>query len=231
MHVTFLNALLLFVSGSIVSVYGSVVGGTTLLSLPLLIFLGMPTPLAIGTNRLGLLILESTGATRFLKEKKLLWRKGIWLAVCAGFGAFIGSQITVTINLRAVNIATAVALLVSALILVRKNSLGFKEDTTKQHRVWLSLLIMFPLGIYGGLSFGGGFGTYTVMLLLSQGYTFIESAGLSRMIGVAMSLVASVNFILHRNVIDYPTALILGAGFVVGAWIGPGLAIKRVTFL
>ncbi len=227
MHLTIINGIILFVCGGIIAVYGSVVGGTTLLSLPLLIFLGMPTTLAIGTNRLGILILESTGAARFMKERRLPWRKGVWLTLVAGVGAFIGSRITVTISPAALNIATAVTILTSAIIILKKNSWGLTEDITRQKRLWLALLIIFPLSIYGGLSFGGGFGAYTMMLLLTQGYTFLESAGLSRMIGVAMSLVATVAFMFHGAVINYLVALVLGAGFIVGAWIGPGLAIKE----
>lgn len=227
MDLSLFNGLLLFVSGGVIAIYGSVVGGTTLLSLPLLLFLGMPTPIAIGTNRLSILILETTGAARFIKEGQLPWRKGVWLTLCAGAGAFIGSQITVTLSARALTIATAVTILISALILVKKDSWGLTENTSRKNRLWVSLLIIFPLSIYGGLSFGGGFGAYTMLLLLSQGYTLLEGAGLSRMIGIAMSLVATIGFMLHGGVINYPAALILGAGFIIGAWIGPGLAIKK----
>ncbi len=226
MDLTLLNNLLLFISGGIIAIYGSVVGGTTLLSLPLLLFLGLPTPIAIGTNRLSILLLETTGTARFIKEGQLPWRKGIWLTLCAGIGAFIGSQITVSLSTRTLTIATAVTILISALILVKKDAWGLTENTSRKNRLWLSLLIIFPLSIYGGLSFGGGFGAYTMLLLLSQGYTFLEGAGLSRMIGIAMSLVATIGFMLHGGVINYSVALILGAGFIIGAWIGPGLAIK-----
>ena len=56
-------------------------GGGSALSLPFLIFLGLPVNLANGTNRVAILLQNAVGTAGFAREKVLDLKKAIPLAV------------------------------------------------------------------------------------------------------------------------------------------------------
>ena len=66
-------------------------GSGSLLTLPLLMFLGLPANVANGTNRIGILF-QSIVASGSFKQKKVLDHKvGLWLGIPSVLGAIAGS--------------------------------------------------------------------------------------------------------------------------------------------
>ena len=57
-----------FVLGLVVSLINSIAGGGSTLSLPIMIFLGMPATVANGTNRIGLIIGNFSSAFNLMKH-------------------------------------------------------------------------------------------------------------------------------------------------------------------
>jgi len=57
--------VLMFFVGLIVSFYGTLVGGGSLITIPKLIILGLPPHTAIGTDRLGILGVTIAGLYKF----------------------------------------------------------------------------------------------------------------------------------------------------------------------
>ncbi|HEX8965153.1 MAG TPA: sulfite exporter TauE/SafE family protein, partial [Patescibacteria group bacterium] len=147
------------------------------------------------------------------------------LGIIAGLGSIIGVNLIIAINEKYLNIIVAILLVAIFLFIKNKNKLGIKEHTlTRKHYISLSLTT-FILGIWGGF-FGPGFGALSVILLVFFGFTFLESAAISRVIGVFMSGVAMIVFAQH-GLINYLYGAILGAGFAIGSWIGIGIALKK----
>ena len=73
-----MSYLLLFVVGSIAGTLNVLAGGGSFLTLPVLLFLGLPAPLANGTNRVAILA-QNIGAVwsfrrqGFFDARSLLW--------------------------------------------------------------------------------------------------------------------------------------------------------------
>ena len=66
-----------------------------LLTLPLLMFLGLPANVANGTNRVAIFLQNIVAVGSFKKQKIFHYSEGIWLAIPATVGAFLGSLIAV----------------------------------------------------------------------------------------------------------------------------------------
>ncbi|NLA91758.1 MAG: TSUP family transporter, partial [Synergistaceae bacterium] len=62
---------IIFVIGIVAGFFNTIGGGGSLLVLPFLTFLGMDIALAIGTNRLGVILQSGTAAVEYGRKKVL----------------------------------------------------------------------------------------------------------------------------------------------------------------
>lgn len=216
---------MLFFWWILAGLFGGTVGSGSLVSFPLLILIGLPIHTAIATNRFGAVFLEWSSAIRFYKEGKLNLRFGIIFWLSAATWSIIGSNLIFSINERYLNLLTAILLLFVFLILIFKNKLGVqKKDVTKKH--WIIVLFLsFLLWIYWGI-FWAWFGTLIAFVFILIWLDFIQSAAISRVVWLVMSLSAALVFMYHWA-INYPYAIALGLWLAVWGWIGVGFWIKK----
>lgn len=73
-------------------------GSGSLITLPLLIFLGLPANVANGTNRVGVLFQNIVSTESFRRKGMMDMRGGLILAAPAIIGAIIGARIAVNLN-------------------------------------------------------------------------------------------------------------------------------------
>ncbi len=217
--------LVLLIGGAVTGLYASTVGGGGLVTLPLLIFSGLPIHMAIGTNRFAIVLLELSSSLKFLKEKKLDLKLGVIMGLAAAGGAVIGSSIVLRIPENVLSLVVAILLLAVFVIVYNKDKLGITEKQVNKKNLWLMAVFSFFLGIYGGF-LGPGFGTFIMFLFLLGGLSFIKSAAVSRAVGVFMSVAAMIVFAYH-GMINYTYAVSLGIGLALGGWIGAGFAVKK----
>ncbi len=218
---------LLLITGLIVGLYGSTAGGASLVSLPVLVLLGLPTTLALGTNRFSIVFLELTGAARFYQKQSttIKWRTGLLLASGSVIGSLIGANLVLQVPTKYLDIVVGATLLFVLILIFRQKDFTQPLVARQPHPIIMFFLAM-ALGVYLGFVGAGAFGILLTMALLWQGYTFIQSAALSRLIGFCTSAVAAIVFI-SNHLVNYPAAIALGIGCIGGAWFGPSIALKR----
>ena len=83
--------LLLFGSGLIAGVINVIAGGGSFLTLPILMFLGLPAGVANGTNRVGILLQNVAAVWSFERHRVLDWSSLWWAAAPAALGAVLGT--------------------------------------------------------------------------------------------------------------------------------------------
>lgn len=92
------SSLLLFLAGLVAGTLNVIAGGGSMLTLPLMIFLGLPPTVANGTNRVAILI-QNVGASWSFHRRKLISREWLILAVPpAVVGAVLGTLVAVRIG-------------------------------------------------------------------------------------------------------------------------------------
>ena len=89
---------LLFVAGILAGFTNTLAGGGSLLVLPIMIFLGIPSPVANATNRVALLFQNITGTIRFKQSGNLEVKPIIHITIAAICGSIIGSIFAVKIS-------------------------------------------------------------------------------------------------------------------------------------
>jgi uncharacterized membrane protein YfcA len=73
------------------AMYGTLVGGASLLTIPTLIFFGVDPHVAAGTNRLGIIGLPLAGWYKFHQKKLINYKVGSLVAVFSATGAIFWS--------------------------------------------------------------------------------------------------------------------------------------------
>ena len=114
---------LLILVGFFAGIINTMAGGGSLLTLPLLIFLGLPSAVANGTNRIAI-FMSSLSATAGFRSKGISnYPFNAYLGFAGLFGALIGAQIAIDIRGELFNKILAVIMIVVVLLIVFKPNL------------------------------------------------------------------------------------------------------------
>jgi len=154
------QAGLLVVVGTAAGFLNVMAGGGSLLSVPVMVFLGLPGPVANGTNRIAILAQNLTAITAFFRRGFRDFRLSLTLALCAIPGAVAGALLGV--RLEGVWFNRALALIMIGVMVIMHFDRGSKaavqghEPTRKQ--LLYGHALMLGVGFWGGfIQLGVGF--------------------------------------------------------------------------
>ena len=223
-----LEYLLLIPVGFLAGFLNTVAGGGTLLTLPVLIFMGLPAPLAQGTNRVAIL-LQTFSAVRGFKSKGVSsYPFSLYVGVAAFFGSLIGAYLALDFEGKAFNRLLAVIMIGVLLLTVFNPSKNIKNATEKLtgKPLLISVIVFFFLGIYGGL-INAGIGFLMLLALpYINGMSLLRSNATKVFVAFVYTIGAVIVFALD-NKINYTLAAILSIGNVSGAWFGSRWSVKK----
>ncbi len=203
-------------------------GSGSLITLPLLIFIGLPANVANGTNRVAILLQNIVGVGNFQRKKILDVRGGLILAIPAIVGGVIGAQIAIGLDeamMRTVIGALMVIMLV--VIIVRpKRWLEGRPELDGRRPGIRQMLTFLGIGIYGGF-IQAGVGIFLLAgLVLGAGYNLVRANAVKVLIVLCFTPLALAVF-LYNGQVEWVVGLILGLGNMLGAWVASQMAVKR----
>lgn len=225
---TIVEIIVLIVSGLLVGFINTLAGGGSIISLSVLMLMGLPAPVANGTNRIAIIVQTLTATTSFRQQKVLDSKKGWILGIPAIVGAVIGAWIAVDINEVVLERAMAVIMLVMLVFMVynpKKILYGQKELVEKKVSIW-QIIIFFFIGLYGGfLHMGVGY-FLLAALVLSCGYDLVRANAVKVFI-VLMYVVVSFLVFIFNDQVYWKYGLVLTIGNVIGAFVASRLAVQK----
>ena len=213
--------------GVVAGFLNTLAGGGSALTLPFLIFLGLPATTANGTNRISIIIQSFTAVAAFRHKKVFELKEGMLSGTSSLAGALAGALVAVSLNELLMRRIIGAVLILMLLLVVFKPEIWIRERAGKTHSrsAWLSFLIFLFIGFYGGVVQAGvGFFLLTGLVLF-QGYDLMKANALKVLIVLLYTPITLVIFIAHHQV-DYGLGFLLAAGSSLGAWIGAKTAIK-----
>ncbi len=224
-----INILIVCLLSFIVSIFSVTVGGTSLITVPLLISFGMISKNAVATNMFALIFLSVSGAVGFRKEMGEISYKMLALfyilTIC---GSIIGANLIVVINTDILKKVIAMMIIIIGGSLLLTKELGIrerKEKISKMKFVGAALSILI-LGIYGGFFSGGYVTLLSYVLILALGLNFLQAAYITKMFNIFSSLAACAFFYYH-GLIDFQAGIPLALSMSLGAFLGTKLAIRK----
>jgi uncharacterized membrane protein YfcA len=225
-----LNVGLILVTGVAAGFMNTLGGGGSLLTLPMLIFLGLPAAVANGTNRIALIVQNVVGVSNFRRKGFFYPKLGITLAIPAIFGSFFGARLAISIPEELFQkILAVIMIVVMILILTRPEKRFLKEiegENLSTVRLVVSIFIFFGVGLYGGfINAGVGF-VIIVALTLITGMSLVKINSLKLFIVLIYIFSSFIVFLVHGKV-DWILGLTLAIGNALGAYLGSNFAVSK----
>lgn len=196
-------------------VINTLAGNGSLVSLAMLSSLGLPSTVANGTNRLGVLVQSLIGAWTFQRsDKKIAWQKSGGIIVATILGAIIGSRVAVSVNEQVLDWFLGIMMVIMFfVILLNPGGALSREKSVERKSIWL-LPAFFGIGFYGGF-IQAGVGIFLLMgLVVIAGKDLIKSSGIKLIIVLAYTIPVLAIFVFYEQV-----------NWLYGAWLAGGQAV------
>lgn len=219
---------LLVVVGFAVGFINTVAGGGSLLSLPTLIFLGLPPAVANGTNRVAIVIQTAMAVVGFKSKGVSTAPFNIYLGIAAFFGSLIGARIAVDVDGALFNRILAIVMVCVILIIIFKpktNLTNLEERLTSKY-LWLGCLAFFFFGIYGGF-INAGLGFIMILFLHFFHRMTLVRSNATKVAVVFIYMLAALAVFVYNDKVDWFVGLVLAIGNGTGAFIASRVSVKR----
>lgn len=225
---TFWHFGLVMVTGLVAGIINTLAGGGSLLTLPLLIFLGLPGSIANGTNRVAVLVQNLSAVAGFRSKGFQNLGYGLFLAVPAVLGAVLGARISIDLSDQLFEKILGVLMLVILVLILWNPAKRYAKGTEdlSPGRRWLAAFFFLFVGFYGGfIQAGVGF-LVIATLTMVNGLDLVKTNSYKVVVNSAFTLIALLVFALHGEV-RWLVGLLLALGMGLGGWIGSHLAVAR----
>lgn len=225
---TLINFLLLILGGFIAGCINVLAGGGSLLTLPLLIFMGLPTSVANATNRVAIFSQNIFAVAGFKSKGVSAYPYSLYLGLSAAAGAAIGASISVDLDDALFNriIAVVMVLVILLTVLKPKNkSINQHEKMSRKAQV-IGIVSFFFVGIYGGF-IQAGIGFVMIAVLTNvNGFSLVKTNSAKVFIALVYTSAALAVFI-YNDIIDWQYGIVLAAGNSLGGWVTSRWSVKK----
>ncbi len=220
-HIALLTVIAL-VAGTL----DAIAGGGGLLSLPALLWSGLPPHIALATNKGQAVFGSFAAVVRFARGEMIDGARARIAVPLAMAGSLVGARLLLALSPAALRPA-AIALLAGAAIVI-----GLGRTPTPAARapppfaLPIAASIALVLGTYDGF-FGPGTGTFLIVAFTALlGDNLTRASADAKVVNFSSNLAAMALF-ASRGVIVWRIALPMAAAQFAGGWLGAHLVLRR----
>jgi uncharacterized membrane protein YfcA len=227
-NLSLLNYLSILFVGAAAGFINILAGGGSFLTLPLLIFLGLPPNLANGTNRLAILLQNIFALGSFNKKQVNPGKLGFKAALFAAPGGVLGAWLATQVSNDQFRISLALMMIIMSLyILFTKNEESERPIQPDEYTAsWTGpAIVYFFIGIYGGYV-QAGVGFLILSVILWQNINLVHGNAIKILIIMVFTAISLAIFAANDQV-DWGLGAALGLGNIVGAAVGTHITVKK----
>lgn len=222
--------LLLFASGLIAGAINVIAGGGSFLTLPILMFLGLPAGLANGTNRVGILLQNVGAVWSFERHRVLDWTSLWWAAGPATAGAVLGTWGALIISDQAFKRILAILMLTVSVWTLwsprrRRDGELSADGSRSGWQYALTGLAFFGVGIYGGFV-QAGVGFFILAVTSAVGLDLVRGNAV-KVLTVLCFTALSLGLFAWQGQVHWLMGLTLAAGTIIGGLVGARLTVLK----
>lgn len=204
-----------------------IAGGGSLFTVPVMLFLGMPGPVANGTNRIAIIAQNITAVGTFFSRGFSDFRLSATLAAAASVGAFFGALVGVELEGAWFN-RTVAAVMIGVMILMASEGKAPEgpKGSAKARNLALGHVLMVGAGFWGGfIQIGVGFLMMPILYRV-MGLDLVRVNMHKVFIALVFSFVALAVF-AAKVPIAWEAGAALALGNALGGWLGAHSTMKH----
>jgi len=201
-------------------------GGGSILAVPVMVFLGLPGPVANGTNRIGIIAQNIAAVSGFFRQGFSDFKLSASLAACAAVGAFFGANVGV--RLEGVWFERTLALIMLGVLAVMLTGIGQKPVAAdgKAKNIVLGHILIVGAGFWGGfIQIGVGLILIPILNRV-MGLDLVRANMHKVFVALVFSVVALAVFAAQVD-IKWEFGVALAIGYALGGWLGAHSAVSR----
>lgn len=218
---------LILLGGFTAGIINTLAGSGSVVTLAILSFLGLPSNIANGTNRIGILLQSMAGFHTYQKHTEISFKKNKWMVFACVLGAIVGTQLVVDMDERALNFLIAFLMIFLLGLVLFKPQKWLKQQSSGKS-IWsrpIGLLVFFAIGIYGGM-IQAGVGIFLLAaMILGEGLTLNQSNGIKLLIVLFYTIPSLLLFVYYGQV-NWFYGILLATGQIAGAVLAARYATK-----
>jgi uncharacterized protein len=216
----------LFAAGFCAGLVDSIAGGGGIISIPVLLNLGLPAPIALGTNKFQSSFGSIAASWRYARGGLVdlkSCRLGIGLTL---IGALLGTYAVQHIPSPILDRIIPVLLAAIVVYLAIQKQIGLEDRPARMNTLAFYCCFGLGLGFYDGF-FGPGTGSFwAIAFVVLQGQNLPRATAHTKVMN-ATSNVASLALFAAAGMVHVVAGLTMGIGQVLGARLGAGLVLTR----
>jgi uncharacterized membrane protein YfcA len=225
--VELIPGLILALGGLVAGFLNVVAGGGSLITMPLLVFVGLPPTSAVGTIRLAIFVQSLTATVHYHRAGAIVWKSILRYAIPVCLGATGGALLSTTIGDTTFRALLGwVTLAAGAVVAIDWNKLLNREPTTtSSSRKTLLWIALFLVGGYAGLIQAGVGYLFLATLVFGAQLGLVQANVTKAVLVLLLTPITIVIFGLNSQ-IHLGFALALTLGQALGAYLGATLNLR-----
>ena len=220
--------IILLIVGIVSGFLNVMAGGGSMLTVPLMIFMGIPGHIANGTNRIGILVQNITAVTAFYKKGFANFKLSLSLAAFTIPGAIAGAYLASNIEGKDFNRLLVVLMVIVMIMMATGNSKASAKSIEKisHGRLIGGHILMTAAGFWGGLiQIGVGFILMPIMHRV-MGMDLVTTNSHKVFITLVFSIAALLVFNAQLELL-WSAGIALAIGNSIGGWFATHFQIKQ----
>lgn len=202
-------------------------GGGGLITVPVYLLAGLPTHLALGTNKLASCLGTTASTSKYIRSGCVNWLLAIPSVALALLGAHLGTRLQLLVNETVLRYVLIAVLFAAAAVMLKRKPL---PETPGDIAPWKQRTIVwgasFVIGMYDGF-YGPGTGTFLLIVFCRLAKMDLRTAsGNVKIVNLSSNLGALLTALLAKSVL-VPLGLIAAVFSFAGNLIGANLLLKN----
>jgi hypothetical protein len=222
--------LVLALIGGIAGFVDAIAGGGGLLSIPALLWAGVPPLETLATNKLQASFGSFTATLNYARHGLVNWRNLAPATVMTFIGASLGALAVETLPADLLGRLVPVLLILFAAYFLFAPSIGNEDRHRRMGYALFALVIGTVVGFYDGF-FGPGTGSFfTLAFVTLLGFGLTRAVAGAKLLNFTSNFASLLVFAAGGHVI-WTLGIFMGAGQLLGSYLGSHLAVRHGSLL
>lgn len=217
---------ILFLTALIAGIIDTIAGGGGLITIPALMACGVPPASALATNKMQSVFGTLTSSLYFIRKKMVDLKQMRFMIFMTFVGSIVGGWTLLQIDASILKVVIPFLLISIGVYFLFSKSVGEVEKEKRISIFLFSITFALLIGFYDGF-FGPGTGSFfAIALVYFLGYNLSNATAQAKILNLSTNGGSLLFFIFYGEII-WLIGLVMGAGQIIGAFIGAKLVVTK----